>query len=428
LAKGTKADVGVITDYVGTMYGIFKNSADQMGKGEWVQMLTGQTAQAVQIFKTHGPKLSASFTNIGATATEMGVSISEQFAVIGELSKTLSGEQAGTAYKTLLQNMKKAEDYLGVSLEDSSGNLLAMPEILDMINSKVAGLGAVAKNRVLSDMFGGKRAVEAATLLLNSSDSIKKNLDTLSSVKGMDKAIDMANAIKDPFEIAGKQIEALQITLGKVLIPQLLPFLSAMGDGALQLLEWSNMFPNITKMVGIAVLGILGLVAAMSAVSVVVGLANIAFGGLTVLLAVLTSPITLIIAAVAALGYGLYKLNEHFGVFDAIKDKFIALKTWFDDFNLVESLLSGVDWLIEKINLIPGINIGTIGNDNGLSTPAPIPSSTRDAYQPRVRGGVINRISQANNTNSQSMGDVIVNNYGDRMDGYDLREQLAFGG
>jgi hypothetical protein len=36
LAKGTKADVGVITDYVGTMYGIFKNSADQMGKGEWV--------------------------------------------------------------------------------------------------------------------------------------------------------------------------------------------------------------------------------------------------------------------------------------------------------------------------------------------------------------------------------------------------------
>jgi ferritin-like metal-binding protein YciE len=47
LAKGTKADMGVITDYVGTMYGIFKNSADQMGKGEWVKMLTGQIAQVV---------------------------------------------------------------------------------------------------------------------------------------------------------------------------------------------------------------------------------------------------------------------------------------------------------------------------------------------------------------------------------------------
>jgi len=54
LAKGTKADTATITAYVGTMYGIFKNSADQMGKAQWVEMLAGQTASAVQVFKTTG--------------------------------------------------------------------------------------------------------------------------------------------------------------------------------------------------------------------------------------------------------------------------------------------------------------------------------------------------------------------------------------
>lgn len=54
LAKATKADAATITNYVGTIYGIFKIQADAMGKGEWVENLAGTTALAVQIFKTTG--------------------------------------------------------------------------------------------------------------------------------------------------------------------------------------------------------------------------------------------------------------------------------------------------------------------------------------------------------------------------------------
>ena len=49
LAKATKADAATITNYVGTMYGIFQKQADSMGKGAWVEQLTGQTATAVQM-------------------------------------------------------------------------------------------------------------------------------------------------------------------------------------------------------------------------------------------------------------------------------------------------------------------------------------------------------------------------------------------
>ena len=71
LAAATKADTGVITDYMGTMYGIFKESAQQMGKAQWVEQLTGQTALAVQMFKTDGQKMSAAFANLGASASAM---------------------------------------------------------------------------------------------------------------------------------------------------------------------------------------------------------------------------------------------------------------------------------------------------------------------------------------------------------------------
>jgi len=96
LAKATKADAGTITSYVGTMYGIFKNQADAMGKAEWVENLTGQTALAVQMFKTTGKDMSDAFTSIGASATSAGIGLSEQVAILGTLQATMGGAEAGT--------------------------------------------------------------------------------------------------------------------------------------------------------------------------------------------------------------------------------------------------------------------------------------------------------------------------------------------
>ena len=40
LARATKADAGTITAYMGTMYGIFKQQAESMGKAQWVEQLS----------------------------------------------------------------------------------------------------------------------------------------------------------------------------------------------------------------------------------------------------------------------------------------------------------------------------------------------------------------------------------------------------
>src|SRR5690606_188378 len=102
LAKGTKADAGTITAYMGTMYGIFQDQAIKMGKAEWVQMLTGQTAEAVRMFKTSGAEMSSAFTSLGANAQSAGIDMAEQMAVLGTLQATMSGSEAGTKYKSFL--------------------------------------------------------------------------------------------------------------------------------------------------------------------------------------------------------------------------------------------------------------------------------------------------------------------------------------
>jgi TP901 family phage tail tape measure protein len=165
LAKGTKADMGTITNYVGTMYGIFKNSADQMGKGAWVEMLSGQTAQAVQVFKTTGAEMSSSFTRVGASATSHGIAMNEQIAILGTLQATMSGSEAGTRYKAFLDGVGKSQDVLGLSFVDSQGKMLPMVDIMTKIQGKFGDLSTVADSDLLKKAFGSKEAVDLIKLL-----------------------------------------------------------------------------------------------------------------------------------------------------------------------------------------------------------------------------------------------------------------------
>ncbi|EPC4028657.1 phage tail tape measure protein, partial [Aeromonas salmonicida] len=102
LAKATKADTATITNYMGTMYGIFEQQAKMMGKANWVEDLAGKTATAVQMFKTTGQGMADAFGAIGANATAAGISMDEQFAVLGQLQATMSGGEAGTKFKSFL--------------------------------------------------------------------------------------------------------------------------------------------------------------------------------------------------------------------------------------------------------------------------------------------------------------------------------------
>ncbi|ELA7456859.1 phage tail tape measure protein [Vibrio parahaemolyticus] len=272
LAAATKADTATITNYVGTMYGIFQNTANQMGKADWVNMLGGQTAKAVQMFKTTGDQMSAAFTSVGAAATSVGVGMTEQMAILGTLQSTMSGSEAGTKYRAFLAGAAKAQDALNMSFTDSQGQLLPIVDILNQIKGKYGDTVSVAEAAELSKAFGTQEATAMIQLLMQNTDGLATSIDALGQVKGLDVAEQMAGAMTDQWERLEQGLFSVRAAFGAALLPALLPIVGALADGASVLIEWTQLFPNITKWIGYAGITLLSFVAINGLLTMAVGI------------------------------------------------------------------------------------------------------------------------------------------------------------
>ncbi|MBJ7536948.1 phage tail tape measure protein [Marinomonas transparens] len=280
LAKATKANVTDITSYFGTMYGIFKNQANEMGKGTWVEMLAGQTATAVQMFKTTGPEMSAAFGSIGADAESMGVKLNEQMAVLGTLQSTMSGSEAGTKYGAFLQGLAGAQDKLGLNFTDESGALLPVVNILDMIKTKTNGLNALDMQDVLSGAFGSDEAVGFIKLMSNDVGKLRGDIDKLGQVKGMDKATWMAKQMQDNFARLGAAVTSVSIAIWQKALPAIEPYINMITDAASVVVEWADKYPHLTKAIGLGITGFIALVAVAGVMTIAIGLVQYASVGL----------------------------------------------------------------------------------------------------------------------------------------------------
>ncbi|MCD8522565.1 MAG: phage tail tape measure protein [Saccharospirillaceae bacterium] len=280
LAKATKADAATITNYMGTMYGIFADSANKMGKAQWVQMLTGQTALAVQMFKTTGQEMSGAFTAVGANAQAAGISLAEQMAVLGTLQATMSGSEAGTKYKAFLAGVGNAQKALGLQFTDSSGRMLPMLNILDKLKGKFGESLSVAESDTLKKAFGSDEAVSLVKLLMNQTDGLNASITKLGRNTGMDNARDMAKAMVDPWEQFQAVTEGLRIAFGSALLPAVNDVLKSLTDGLTVVMGWTQEFPHLTKWIGLATLGVLLLGGVVGAMSIIVGVARAAWAGL----------------------------------------------------------------------------------------------------------------------------------------------------
>ena len=301
LAKATKADTATITSYMGTMYGIFKNQAAAMGNDNWVKVVAGQTASAVQMFKTTGQEMSSAFGALGADATSVGVAMNEQMAILGTLQATMSGSEAGTKYRAFLAGIDKAQSSLGMSFTDASGNILPMMDILDKLKGKYGDTLNVAESAELSSAFGTQEAVGMIKLLMADTDGLANSIDSLGKVKGMDKAAQMAEAMVDPWQRMGAGIQAIKIGIGSALLPALEPLITALANGAKELTSWTQEFPNITKWLGIIATSVIGVGAALAALNIVTGLATLITTGWGTAVAIATSPITAIVVGIGLL-------------------------------------------------------------------------------------------------------------------------------
>lgn len=287
LAKVTKSDAETTGAYLGTMYNLFKSQADKMGRVEWAQQLTGQTALAVKLFRTDGAQLKDAFKEVGAIATQAGVSFAEQMAVVGTLSSTMEGGDAGGRYKAFFENLSAAAEKTGLSFTDASGNALPMLQIMDKLQGKYGDLTSAAAGTKLMEVFGGEGA-QVIGALAKDTDRLRNGIAELGKVRGLENAEKMAKAMVDPWEQFGKAVEALRIAFGQSLIPTLTPLMERLVGIAKTLTRWTQLFPNITRLIGITTLVVFGFIAAMSLLTLVVGVSKMVWLGMLTVWKLLT--------------------------------------------------------------------------------------------------------------------------------------------
>ncbi|PIB64675.1 phage tail tape measure protein [Pseudomonas sp. 2822-17] len=276
LAKATKSDAETMGAYVGTMYNLFKGQADAMGKGEWVEKLGGQTALAVQLFRTDGAQLKDAFKEVGSIATAAGVDIAEQFAVIGSLSSTMEGGDAGGRYKAFFENLGAASEKMGLKFTESNGKALPMLQIMDKLQGKLGDLTSASASAKLMEAFGGEGA-QVIGSLAKDTDRLRNGMEKLGKVRGLEDAQNMAMDMVDPWQQFGAAVEALRIAFGQALIPILTPLMAKLSGIAGTMTRWTQMFPNITRVIGIVTLTILALIAVMSLLTFAVGAGRMAW-------------------------------------------------------------------------------------------------------------------------------------------------------
>ncbi|WP_413472368.1 phage tail tape measure protein [Shewanella baltica] len=338
LAAATKADAATITSYMGTMYGIFKNDAMQMGEGAWVERLTGMTATAVQAFKTDGKKMADAFGALGASA---GLApLQEQMAIMGTLQATMQGAESATKYKSFLAGVGKAQDALNLKFTDSNGAMLPIVDILNKIKGKYGDVINVAEGDELAKAFGSQEAVSMVKLLMNDITGLSGSINMLGKVKGMEQAEKMAAAMTDQSERLAQSWYVIRAAFGSAILPAFNSFVGKIADMGTSVIWFTDMFPNITRWLGYVAVGFTAAVAAGGLFTVMMGAGKMAMttwglgvmawtganalftSGLASMRAVLlavniamyANPISLIVAGVAALiavvGLAIYYFDD----------------------------------------------------------------------------------------------------------------------
>ncbi|MCG9786307.1 phage tail tape measure protein [Vibrio mediterranei] len=373
LAAATKADTATITSYMGTMYGIFKNQATEMGKGEWVEQVAGMTASAVQMFKTTGSEMSSAFTSVGANATSAGIAMSEQMAILGTLQATMSGSEAGTKYKAFLAGVANAQDKLNLSFTDSQGQMLPMLDILDQLKGKYGDTLSVAESADLKKAFGSEEAVSMIKLLMADTDGLAGSIEQLGQVQGMSKAEEMASAMTDQWERLEASWFAVRAAVFGAILPSINAIVGSMANGLVYITGWTDEFPWLAEILGYVAIAGLSLGGVVATLSLAMGIGQMMSAGWAVTMTGLNSimkllrittiastaaawlfnaalwanPITWVVAGIALLIGGvaaaIYWWDD---LTAAFKDT-----AWFD------VIAGAIEGIVDLLNMIPGVDI-----------------------------------------------------------------------
>lgn len=336
-AKATKASTDEMTSLFATGYGIYKDFYSDLSDLEFAEMFSSGISKSVQQFETDGSEMAGAIERLGASATSAQVPLEEQLSVLGMLQATMSGSEAGTMYNAFLKTAAKAGEELGLKFTDANNQLLSMPEILDLLRGKYGDTIDAVEKMEIQKAFGTVEAVKLIDQFYNKTDDLQENIMDLYGVmgEGTKYATDMADAMnQDPgarYELLKQQVQNLKEEIGLALLPTVGKLLEKGSEYVMKITTWVQeheklveVLMKVALVIGVAITGFGGFLAVFGVGGMVItsGISNfLKFGGVlkkvvsgvwSFTAALLSNPMTWVIAGVIALAAGIYLLWKNF--------------------------------------------------------------------------------------------------------------------
>ena len=370
LATAGQLDLATASDIVTDMMSMFGIEAENASQASDV------FAAAQAKSNTNVEQLSEALRMAGPAASSAGNSLEDTSAVLGILANNgIKGSTAGTALNSMFRDLQKSAENGAVAIGDTSvavydaeGNMRSMVDIVQDVEKATQGMSDEQRNAALSQIFQ-QQSLRGVNVLLNEgSDSLVDLQNELINSNGA--AQDMADIMDDNMQGSLLAMKSAAEEVAIQFFEMAEGPIRAIIDGITDLIRWfGELDPTIQQVIGIV--GVL--VASIGPLLMLIGQIGLGVSALgtffvgtagsvsmfATILGALTSPVTLIIAGIAALVavmVYLYNMNETVReaintAWQFIKDLIMQAVTVISDY--VQSVIGGlVTWWQENNQMI----------------------------------------------------------------------------
>ena len=297
-------------------------SALGMGVDE-AETMVDQMAKTASTTNTSVAQLGEGILTIGATAKSIKGGTAELNTALGILANNgIKGTEGGTHLRNIILSLQNPTDKaaaqmeaLGLSIYDSEGNMRSMNDILGDLNKSMDGMTSAEKSNIISTIFNKTDLSSVNALLANTGetwDSLQKSI-TDSGGAAQQMADTQLDNLQGQITILKSALEGLAISFGELLMPAIkqivgwvqkfVDWLNGMNDGTKKVIMTVALLAAALGPVLIVIGKVISAVGTiMTVVPKIAGVINTVKGAFAALnTTMLANPITLIIAAIAAL-------------------------------------------------------------------------------------------------------------------------------
>lgn len=297
-------------------------SALGMGVDE-AETMVDQMAKTASTTNTSVAQLGEGILTIGATAKSIKGGTAELNTALGILANNgIKGAEGGTHLRNIILSLQNPTDKaaaqmeaLGLSVYDSEGNMRSMNDILGDLNKSMDGMTSAEKSNIISTIFNKTDLSSVNALLANTGetwDSLQKSI-TDSGGAAQQMADTQLDNLQGQITILKSALEGLAISFGELLMPTIkqivgwvqkfVDWLNGMNDGTKKVIMTVALLAAALGPVLIVIGKVIAAVGTiMTVVPKIAGVINTVKGAFAALnTTMLANPITLIIAAIAAL-------------------------------------------------------------------------------------------------------------------------------